>query len=152
MSEPLISHAIQLAIAPVFLLTGIAGLLSVMTNRLARVVDRTRYVQQSWHQLAEEERSLACIEIEHLSRRRHLASWAINFSTAGALFVCMVIGTLFTDDLAPTNLRWLTGTFFVGAMAAIIGGLSCFLREVYLATQSIRIETTRFEHRVGLKS
>ena len=151
MSEPLISHAIQLAVAPVFLLTGIAGLLSVMTNRLARVVDRTRFVQQSWQQLSENERSLACTEIEHLSRRRHAASWAINFSTTAALFVCMVVGTLFADDLAAPNLRWLTGTFFVAAMGAVIGGLACFLREVYLATQSSAIETARFEHRIGLK-
>lgn len=47
MIDLVISEAIQLGIAPVFLLTGIAGLLSVMTNRLARVVDRTRFVQQS---------------------------------------------------------------------------------------------------------
>lgn len=150
MPEAVISHAIQLAIAPVFLLTGIAGLLSVMTNRLARVVDRTRSVQQSWPQLDEDARALACVEIHHLARRRQLAGWAINFCTAGALFVCLVIGTLFVDDLSTTNLRWLAGGFFVCAMLALTGGLACFLREVYLATQSVKIETARFEHRAGL--
>jgi hypothetical protein len=151
MSEAAISHAIQLAIAPVFLLTGIAGLLAVMTNRLARVVDRTRFVQQTWSQLEESARILACTEIDHLGRRRRLASWAINFCTAGALFVCLVIGTLFVDDLSPPNLRWVAGGFFVCAMAALIGGLSCFLREVYLATESIKIETARFEQRIGMR-
>ena len=150
MAEPAISHAIQLAIAPVFLLTGMAGLLSVMTNRLARVVDRTRFVQQSWSQLETDERGLACTELEHLAQRRHLASWAINFCTAGALLVCLVIGTLFVDDLSATDLRWLAGGVFVCAMLALIGGLTSFLREVYLATQSMQIETARFEQRVGL--
>jgi len=46
-----ISHAIQLAIAPVFLLTGIAGLLGVMANRLARVIDRARMFEDHWREL-----------------------------------------------------------------------------------------------------
>jgi hypothetical protein len=70
MIDLVISEAIQLAIAPVFLLTGIGGLLSVMTNRLAPVVDRTRFVQQSWPQLEDDARNLACSEIDHPSRRR----------------------------------------------------------------------------------
>ena len=151
MAEPFISHAIQLAIAPVFLLTGIAGLLSVMTNRLARVVDRTRHVQQTWPELEEKARGLACGELTHLTRRRHLASWAINFCTAGALLICLVIVTLFVDDLSSTDLRWFAGGLFVCAMAALIGGLSCFLREVYLATHATDIEFARFEQEAGTR-
>jgi hypothetical protein len=150
MAEP-ISHAIQLAIAPVFLLTGIAGLLSVMANRLARVVDRTRYVQQTWPELDEKARKLARAEMTHLVRRRHLASWAINFCTAGALLVCLVIVTLFLDDILPTNLRWTAGSLFVITMGALIGGLSCFLREVYLATHATDIELARFEQEAGAR-
>ena len=145
MTEPLISHAIQLAIAPVFLLTGIAGLLSVMANRLARVVDRTRYVHKTWQDLDSNARRLACTELNHLTRRRHVASWAINFCTAGALLICLVIVTLFVDELSSSDLRWLAGGIFVAAMAALIGGLSCFLREVYLATHATDIEQARFE-------
>ena len=149
MAEPFISHAIQLAVAPVFLLTGIAGLLSVMANRLARVVDRTRYVQKTWPDLDEKARRLARAEMTHLVRRRHLASWAINFCTAGALLVCIVIVALFMDELSATDLRWLAGGLFVAAMGALIGGLSCFLREVYLATHATDIELARFEQEAG---
>ena len=151
MTQPLISHAIQLAIAPVFLLTGIAGLLSVMANRLARVVDRTRYVQKTWPELDSNARQLACTEMEHLTRRRHVASWAINFCTAGALLICLVIVTLFVDELSSSDLRWLAGGIFVAAMAALIGGLSCFLREVYLATHATDIEQARFEQAAGTR-
>ena len=52
-SLPGISQAIQLAIAPVFLLTGLAGLLGVMANRLARVIDRGRWLEEAWHSLDE---------------------------------------------------------------------------------------------------
>jgi hypothetical protein len=87
MPEVIVSHAIELAITPVFLLVGISGLLNVMSTRLARVVDRARYVQQSFSNLHEQARALACTEITHLGRVRRLASWAINFCTAGALLV-----------------------------------------------------------------
>lgn len=45
-SAGIMSHAIQLAIAPVFLLTGIAGLLAVIANRLGRIIDRARSLEQ----------------------------------------------------------------------------------------------------------
>src|SRR5215510_3958639 len=95
---PVIAHAIQLAIAPVFLLTGIAGLLGVMANRLARVVDRARYLEQTWNEFDDAQQSSALAEINDLERRRHLASWSINLCTAAALIVCLVIVTLFVEE------------------------------------------------------
>jgi Protein of unknown function (DUF2721) len=148
MPEVIVSHAIELAITPVFLLVGITGLLNVMSTRLARVVDRARYVQQSFSNLHEQARALACTEITHLGRMRRLASWAINFCTAGALLVCLIVVPLFVDDLFVTDLRVLAGALFVCALAALIGGLTCFLRELYLAMHLIDIETARFEHKL----
>ena len=60
---PQIAHAIQLAIAPVFLLTGIAALLGVMANRLARVIDRGRALEESWRTFDEHARTLARAEL-----------------------------------------------------------------------------------------
>jgi hypothetical protein len=135
----LIVHAIQLAVAPVFLLTGLGALLSVMATRLGRVIDRARQVEGSWKSLDEAERAKARIELGNLDKRAHLASWAINFCTAAALLVCGVIATLFIDVFVGTNLKWLVGAFFIAAMVALIGGLASFLREVYLATHTLRI-------------
>ena len=88
---PVIAHAIQLSIAPVFLLTGIAGLLGVMANRLARIIDRARQLELTWHDMYDSLRASAREEIGDLERRRHLASWSINFCTSAALLVCLVI-------------------------------------------------------------
>ncbi len=136
---PVIAHAIQLAIAPVFLLTGIAALLGVMANRLARIIDRARYFEQAWEQLDEVARSLGRQELADLERRRRVASWAINFCTSAALLVCTVIATLFVEAFFNANLKWLAGALFVAAMIALIGGLGCFLREVYVSTHTVRI-------------
>ena len=140
---PIISHAIQLAIAPVFLLTGIAGLLGVMANRLARVIDRARQLEQIWPTLHEEDRKAAREELDNLERRRHLVSWSINFCTSAALIVCLVIVTLFLEEFFSRNFRWLAGLLFVSAMIALIGGLFSFLREVHLATRVVRIDAAR---------
>jgi len=140
-----IQHAIQLAIAPVFLLTGIAGLLGVMANRLARIIDRARDLEQRWPAIDEKALPKARMEIAGLERRRHFASWSINFCTSAALLVCIVIVTLFIEEFFRTDLKWLAGALFVAVMVALVAGLTCFLREVYLATHSIRIDANRFE-------
>jgi hypothetical protein len=142
---PAIAHAIQLAIAPVFLLTGIAGLLGVMANRLARVIDRGRWLEQAWRDMDENARAVARAELAYLERRRKFASWSINFCTAAALLVCLVIAVLFADEFFAANLRWVEGALFVLAMMAVIGGLASFLREVYLATHSTSLDPARFE-------
>jgi hypothetical protein len=141
---PVIAHAIQLAIAPVFLLTGIASLLGVMANRLARIIDRARHYEDVWETLDEDARRNAREELGNLEHRRHLAAWAINFCTSAALLVCIVIATLFADAFFSVDLKWLAGALFVAAMLAVIGGLGCFLREVYVSTHTVRIILTKF--------
>jgi len=141
---PAIQQAIQLSIAPVFLLTGIAALLGVMANRLARIVDRARDLEQRWTALSETALVHAQVEISNLERRRILASWSINFCTGAALLVCMVIATLFFEEFFGTDLKWLAGAQFVAVMIALVGGLSSFLREVYLATHMGRIQPEKF--------
>jgi hypothetical protein len=138
---PDIGHAIQLAVAPVFLLTGIAALLGVMTNRLARIIDRGRFFEQRWPRMDPDARSAVHDELSNLERRRRLASRAINACTFAALLVCLVVTTLFIEALLELPLKWLAGMLFIGAMAALIGGLTAFLREVYLATHTVRILT-----------
>src|SRR5882724_325279 len=101
-SGVMIQQAIQLAIAPVFLLTGIASLLGVMANRLSRIIDRARHFEGKWAELNEKALASARAEMVFLERRRRLASWAINFSTFAALLVCLVIATLFFEEFFQT--------------------------------------------------
>ena len=139
-----IAHAIQLSIAPVFLLTGISGLLGVMANRLARVIDRARTFEKNWGTLDATAKAAALMEIGMLERRRRAISWSINFCTVAALVICLVIVSLFVEEFFGRNLRLLAGTLFVLAMISVICGLSCFLREVYLATHTTSIDPGRF--------
>ncbi|MEP7062542.1 MAG: DUF2721 domain-containing protein [Betaproteobacteria bacterium] len=143
-ATPVIAHAIQLAITPVFLLTGLAGLLGVMATRLARVIDRARTFEAAWPQMSEMARIKARAEITTLERRRRVCSWSINYCTAAALLVCLVIVTMFLDAFFATDLKWLAGGLFVAAMIGVICGLSCFLREVHLATHTTILDSGNF--------
>ena len=136
-----IGHAIQLALAPAFLLTAIAGTLNVMTGRLARIIDRGREVMEG----AASERSDEDVskEVRGLERRRHLASVAITATTFSALLVCIVVATLFIDVLLAINLNLLVGVLFACSSLALVVGLAFFLREVQLATMTVRIRSPR---------
>ena len=140
-----IGHAIQLAVAPVFLLTGLATLLGVIANRLARVIDRARAIEANWPAIDSDTRRTALIEMGRLEQRRHACSWSINFCTVAALLVCLVIVALFMEQLFSTHLGWFIASFFVAAMVLVVLGLLWFLREVYLATHMTAIDTARFK-------
>lgn len=133
-----VGHAIQLALAPVFLLTGIAGILNVMASRLARIIDRGRQLAER-HPLPQLEAPTLQMELANLERRRYLASSAITACTLSALLVCTVIAALFMEVLLQVDLKWLAGLLFIGTTLALVIGLAYFLREVHLATQTMRI-------------
>lgn len=137
-----VAHAIQLALTPVFLLTGIAGILNVMTGRLARVIDRGRYLTDKAGSADKHPRDASAAELINLERRRHIASIAITMCTLSALLVCIVAATLFLEALLHLHLKWLVGLLFTGSTLALVVGLAFFLAEVRLATNSVRIHHT----------
>lgn len=132
-----VAHVIQLAVAPVFLLTGIGAILSVLINRLGRVVDRFRALEKLPAELADAGRAAASVEMNRLSRRARMVHWAIGFCTSSALLVCMVIATMFIGSVTGVQTPFVIATLFIGAMLALVVGLLCFLREIALAKGSI---------------
>ena len=134
-----IPHAIQLAVAPVFLLTGIAGLLNIMTGRLARIIDRGRKLVEQPLSLTVMSAERVQAELGILEHRRKVASHAITACTLSALLVCLVVTTLFLEVMLKWNMQWLVGLLFVLTTLTLIVGLSLYLREVHLATQTVKI-------------
>ena len=134
-----VAHAIQLALAPVFLLTGIGALLNVMAGRLARIIDRGRQLTEHPVSLELQADEKLLVELRSLERRRHLTSVAITASTLSALLVCLVVAALFMEALLQAELKWLVGSLFTGSAVAMVVGLTYFLREVHLAMRTVRI-------------
>jgi hypothetical protein len=134
-----LARAIQLALAPVFLLLGIAGLLNVMTGRLARIIDRGRTFAEGQVTFVHADPVSIAREKRTLEPRRQLTSVAINAATIAALMVCVVIGGLFAEVMLRTPLKWLISAAFAAATLALVVGLTFFLGELHLAMRTVRI-------------
>ena len=134
-----VSHAIQLAVAPVFLLTGIGALLGVMTNRLARVIDRARTLEARLVNATPDDAPGLMSHLGILSRRAKFINLAITLCTMTALLVCTVIAILFLGAFISFDLTIPLSLLFIAAMCLLVLGLVLFLREIFLATASLRI-------------
>ena len=120
-----VAEVIQLAVAPVFLLAGIAGLLGVLSTRLARIIDRARVIERRVPQAKrDDQRTLLRRETKVLWRRIALINWAIRLCVSGALAVCLVIVALFVGEFVAFNIALAVAALFVLAMVLIVAGLA----------------------------
>ena len=134
-----IGHVIQLAVAPVFLLTGVSALLGVLASRLGRIIDRARHLEDRAVHAAEPDRDRMHDELRLLSRRARQINMAISLSTMCALLICGVIIALFVGAFLKSDLSVLIGVIFTAAMLALFSALVTFLAEIYTATRTLRI-------------
>ena len=132
-----IAHAIQLAVAPVFLLTGVASILSVLTARLGRIIDRSRFLHGKLLTDIETNPTVQ-IEIKSLKHRAHLIHWAIGLCTTCLLMICSVVAVLFIGSFKAFNISGLIAYLFIAAMICLIMALLNFICEIYLATAHVR--------------
>lgn len=130
-----IAHVIQLAVAPVFMLTSVGAFLTVLTNRFSRIVDRSRKLEEQGEQL-EDKRQL---ELRILGKRARLINWSISFFTLGASLTCMMIAALFIADFVHLDASIVIASLFIMAMLCLIGGLLLFQREIYLAIRTMKL-------------
>ena len=136
-----VARAIQLALGPVFLLTGIAGMLNVMTGRLSRIIDRARTLTGNQYDIlssGKESEDLK-LQLQKLEKRRHYTSIAITACTIAALLVCLDILALFIEVMLEAPIAGFIVVLFSLALLALVVGLAYFLREVHAASQTIRI-------------
>ena len=133
------ARVIQLAIAPVFLLSAISALLAVLSGRLGRTIDRARVLESTLEGVDESHVARLHSELSVLSRRAKLIYRAIALGVITALLVCGVIASLFISAFTRVDVSLVVAGLFVAAMAALISTLLLFLREVFLATRVLRI-------------
>ena len=143
-----IAHVIQLSVAPVFLLSGIGAILAVMTSRLGRIIDRARALEVQLENAPADRVATLEADLETLAHRARLIGPAITLCTATALLVCTVIAVLFLSAFLHFDASVPVALLFVAAMLAFFLGLLWFLREIFVATSSLRIASRRVHGRV----
>lgn len=133
-----ITHTIQLAVAPVFLLSALGTTLSVLTTRLSRIIDRARLLESSFDGIGTLEQERAKRELATLSRRAHLIHRALTAGVGAALCVCVLITIAFLGYLTQTNLGFAVAVLFIVAMGLFVFSLISFMREAVLSLDSLR--------------
>ena len=119
---------IQMAVAPAFLLTALGAILTVMANRLSRIVDRHRVLREQ----KKSKDNKITIELASLKHRAKCTHWAIAFTTIAALLISLLIAMIFITVEVYIDLDRYLAILFIIAMTFLIIGLLCFLREVHL--------------------
>jgi hypothetical protein len=138
-----IARVLQAVIAPAFLIAGIGTFVNVMSQRLARVVDLARDYDAAEASGAPTHYEATRVSLndrvhDRLAERARLMNLAIALSTAAAVMICALIGLLFVDALVNVDLSPVIVVAFLVAMGSLIGALATFLREVFLATTTLR--------------
>jgi hypothetical protein len=139
-----ITHGIQLAVAPVFLLTAVSGMIGAVAGRLARIIDRARLVEDrartstdaGWLERAGR-------ELQQLRVRGMLANGCIALLTSCAFLIGLTIIVLFVGETGGIQIsRWAIGSFLLG-VACFLAALLCFLAETFLATRLLDFKVHR---------
>lgn len=130
-----VSHGIQLAVAPVFLLSGVGVTLGVLATRLGRIIDRARLVETRPAGVSAEE---VQEELAHLQRRAQLIHRAIFFFVSAALLICLLIAGFFLGVLVALPLGVVQAALFTLAMLCLIAGYIHLLREIFLAVHALK--------------
>lgn len=139
-----ITHGIQLAVAPVFLLTAVSGMIGAVAGRLARIIDRARLVEDRARSSGDPaELARAGAELEDLRLRGRLANGCIGLLTLCALMIGLTIILLFLGETTEfQSARWAVHGFLSGVVCFLLA-LLCFLAETVIATRLLNFDMLR---------
>ena len=138
METSAVSHGIQLAVAPVFMLTAVASLIGALATRLARIIDRARNLEDRLLAGTLVNEEAAYRELERLRLRGRVVNWSVGLLVVCAMLIGATVVTLFLGEtLAPTTER-LVPWSFLGGIVCFVLALICFLAETLLASHTLQ--------------
>ena len=130
---------LQTALAPAFLLVGIGAMLNIFTGRLARIIDRSRTLQDLFNTTEGREHNLIVSELHDLQLRIRTVNSAIWLSVLSAIVGCILIGMLFVMGLTRADLSIAIAAAFIVAIILLSIALVQFLREVRIGIRDFMI-------------
>jgi hypothetical protein len=148
LSVSTVAEIVRLALAPVFLLSGIGAFLNVLAARLSRIVDRSREIEPLLlaSRGSEHDRWVSALKV--LDRRMSLISWATALSVSSAILTCLVVVLLFAANLVRTHLGTEIAWLFIASMLSIGAGFAVFLLETTIAARAVRVRSELLQHTV----
>lgn len=140
-----VAATIQIAIAPVFLLAGIAGILNVLVGRMARVVDRARNIEKLHPVSTGAEHDRHVWELRLIDRRLSIINSAIALCVGSGVAICLVVALLFGAELTHLDIGGVVAVAFIASMLLLTAGLIAFLIEVRLSIRAVHVREELLE-------
>lgn len=144
-----VADVVRVAVAPVFLLSGIGAFLNVCASRLSRIVDRSRVIEPLLLASRGEEHDRWVAELRIVDRRMQLVNMATGMSVLSAVLTCLVVILLFAASLLHSHFGTLIALLFIASMLAIGIAFAIFLAETRLAERAVRVRSELLQHEVG---
>ena len=144
LDSSVITHGIQLAVAPVFLLTAVSGMIGAVAGRLARIIDRARLIEDRARvNTAPEFLADVFRELADLRLRGRLANGCIGLLTFCAFLIGLTIILLFLGETTNFRSNSLAVVGFLAGVVSFLLALVCFLTETLLATRLLNFHMLR---------
>lgn len=138
-----VAHIIQVALAPVFLLSGIATLLNVFSTRLARVADRVDAVAKALDGADAAQAAALSAQLAHLHRRSVALDVAVVLGAIGGAATCAAVLALFVGALREAAIASVLFALFGLAVVSALGAIVAFTIKMLLAGTGIRTEVAQ---------
>jgi hypothetical protein len=137
-----VAKLIQLALGPVFLISGVGITLSMLTQRLARIVDRARKLEEQREETNSAKKlETIDLDLKVIFRRARHINVAIALCTTSAFLTALVVTLLFASEFVPLGVGGVIAIIFVASMVCLSSAFLLFLFEVRIATNALRIGT-----------
>ena len=135
-----VTHGIQLAVAPVFLLTAVSGMIAAVAGRLARIIDWARFLENRLEtgEVAPHKAGKIYAELGELRKRGWLVNGCLALLTFCAMLIGLTIILLFLGETSALPIFKIATVFFLSGVVSFLLALVCFLVETLLATRLLR--------------
>ncbi|MES2120317.1 MAG: DUF2721 domain-containing protein [Pseudomonadota bacterium] len=143
-----VADVVRVAVAPVFLLSGIGAFLNVCASRLSRIVDRSRVIEPLLLASRGQEHERWVVELRIVDRRMQLVNIATGLSVLSAVLTCLVVILLFAASLLHSHFGTVIALLFIASMLAIGIAFAIFLAETRLAERAVRVRSELLQHKV----
>jgi hypothetical protein len=134
---------IQLAITPVILIAGVGSLLLSMTNRLGRIVDRTRILAGEARVASNHDRDHLETQLRMMYRRAKIVRFSVTTAAMSMFGSGLLVVLIFLSVLLEVEQRAFILVVFSVSIVCLLISLAAFIREVFLSLNALGLEVER---------
>lgn len=131
---------LQAAVSPVVMISGVGLLILSMTNRLARVVDRSRQLGTARRSAAPADLPSMVSQLATLVRRARLLRRAIRFAALCVLMAALLVIVLFLSAYLGLQSMLPSVALFILCLGSLIVALISFIQDINLSLAALDTE------------